>query len=261
MRIGWLPYINSLPLTYGLGNGVVKEPPAVLAAMLRSGVLDVALAPSAALFDDSSLSIVPGMCIGSDGPVRSVRLFHARPVEKIRKVAVDVESRTAALLVRVILSRKYGVDPEYVRSSEMKLIGNSEGFDAELLIGDKALRHNEDLDSLDLGAEWKELTGLPFVYAFWVVREGFRHAGLTYRLRRSKEAGQENIDGIVGSLGGYDEGMLREYFTRNIEYDLDEEKLRGFRKYNSILCEMGLVPEIVDVREYGEEDIREGARR
>ncbi len=251
MRIGSVPYINALPLTYGLDAEVVKLPPVALAKLLGSGKLDVAVAPSATLFGGHGLSVVPGICIGSDGPVKSVRLYHSCEISKIRKVAVDIESKTGALLVRVILAEKYGTSPEYVASPRGDLGESAEDYDAELLIGDKALAHDERLGFIDLGEEWKELTGLPFVFAFWVVRSGFEDPGLIGKLTRAKEEGLENLDEIIEGLPGIDPEALREYLSDNIKYDLNDDYLEGFRAFNKSLLRMGLVEREFEVRMYG----------
>ena len=251
MRIGSIPYINSLPLIYGLEKDIVKLPPVMLAKLLDQGELDAAMAPSAVLFDDPELSVVPGICIGSNGPVRSVRLYHVCEIGKIGRVAVDIESKTAALLVQVILHEKYGVNPEYSASPEICLKGSAEGFDAELLIGDKALNHGEDLNFIDLGKEWYELTGLPFVYAFWVVRNGFGTDDLVERLTMARERGLRKIEEIIAGLPQYDPDMLRIYFSENIKYHLDNDFLAGFRRFNKSLIKMGLVQQEVEISTYG----------
>ena len=134
LRIGCVPYLNARPLIYGIEDEVVRVPPATLVRLLRAGLIDVALAPSVVLFDSDDYQVIPGIAIGSCGPVRSVVLFHLRRPKRLRTVVVDNESHSSVMLLKVLLAKRYGAAPTYTPSWRISL--KSSTYDAQLLIGD-----------------------------------------------------------------------------------------------------------------------------
>src|SRR6202011_3428609 len=116
--------------------------------------------------------VVPDIAITSHGPVLSVTLFSRRPWAEIRRVALDAGSRTSAALTQILLRKRHGVAPELVPLA-MDADAEDTDADAVLLIGDRAMRACLPgfTYAFDLGQEWFDWTGLPFVYAVWAVRE------------------------------------------------------------------------------------------
>ena len=152
--------------------------PAECADRLESGLADIGIVPAVEL-NRQKLEIIRGAGIACHGPVRSIFLISKVPSSEIRKLAADSTSRTSVALSRVILSRKYGVEPE-VRSHAPHLPSMLEHADAALIIGDAALVLDPaDLPFhvLDLGAEWVQMTGLPMVFAVWAARAELSAAG------------------------------------------------------------------------------------
>ena len=139
-----------------------------VADALHSGDIDLGVIPSIE-YAAGDYAIVPGVGIASRGPVRSVSLFHRRPLSEVRRVALDSSSRTSAALLRILLHDRLGRDPEYVvmNPSLPDMLATA---DAALLIGDRALYFEGEESRLDLGQEWTDRTALPFVWAFWAGR-------------------------------------------------------------------------------------------
>ncbi len=175
-RFGIVHYLNSWPLawTFLRRQGPawaepVYLPPSRVADGLASGDLEVGLVPSAELQRIPGLAVVPGLCIASQHEVKSVLLVSQVPPERIRRVALDESSRTSAVLVQLLLAERHGVRPE-VAPFRPELEAMLATADAALLIGDPALRvDRRGLHVVDLAAEWRALTGLPFVFAVWAV--------------------------------------------------------------------------------------------
>ena len=178
VRVGAVNYLNSKPLICDLeslapGADLVLDVPSRLADLLAEGRLDVALIPAIEYFRAGGYTLVPDIAIASDGPVLSVTLFSKVPWADVRRVALDAGSRTSAALTQILLRRRYGVRPEVV-PLPLDRAAEEADADAVLLIGDRAMhaclpgfRY-----AFDLGQEWRDWTGLPFVFAFWAVREG-----------------------------------------------------------------------------------------
>ncbi len=185
-RLGHIQFINCLPLYYGmvkqdvlLDVDLVRANPADLAEMIVASALEVAPIPAieyARHADD--LVLLPDIAITSDGEVQSILLVSTVPADQLtgRTVALAANSRTSQVLARILLAKRWGVEPSYV-SMPPDLPAMLRDADAALLIGDEALREywepTPGLTAYDLGAEWTAWTGLPMVYAVWAVRRGF----------------------------------------------------------------------------------------
>ena len=251
MRIGIVHYINSRPLSRGLlrreaGAAFSCEllPPATIADRLRDGTLDAGLVPSIELARIPGLEVVPGLAIAAMHEVRSVLLVSKVPVGEIGSVALDENSRTSAALVRLLLEERYGLSPEY-RPAAADLEAMLRDNDAALLIGDPALVvPRERYVVLDLAGEWLEMTGLPFVFAVWAARSG-TGAGLAAALHASYEIGLAELDEIVAETAaesGLPAPVLRDYYTRNLRFEMGPAEQAGLAEFLRRAHAAGLVP-------------------
>ncbi len=175
-------------------------------------------------------SIVPGIAIASRGPVLSVTLFSRSPWAKIKRIALDEGSRTSAALTKIICAKRHGIRPECV---PLPLETDPEKIDADavLLIGDRAMRACMPgfTHAYDLGQEWHEWTGLPFVYAFWAVRSGVELGAAEEALHEAKRQGLERIGEIAqreAKVLGLDAGFCRRYLQTIIQFDLGRASRR-----------------------------------
>jgi chorismate dehydratase len=183
IRLGCVNFLNGLPLIYPLQAGLLPHPfeisldvPSVLVEKLSKGELDIALASSAALMRlGQDYSYIPGIGICSDGPVHSVMIYYNGEISSLKCVYTDPSSVTGNLLARIILDKAYGIQPKFPphEKAPKKRDTLKEG-EGRVLIGDRALRaHFGTHQCFDLGIAWKELTGLPFIYALWIGRREF----------------------------------------------------------------------------------------
>lgn len=145
------------------------SPTAVYQA-LRAGACDAGLLPVARLRELSHRYVPLGAYgIACTGAVRSVVLFSRMPLPELfasqSPVFITHKSETSRQLLRVLARSAYGVD--IVETMQR------DGAMAELLIGDDAIAVRKESESVlmtDLGEWWHQETGLPFVFARWVVR-------------------------------------------------------------------------------------------
>lgn len=259
VRLGAVSYLNAEPPVHGLdGDGgagfrVEREVPSRVARRLHAGEVDLGLVPSVELaFGD--YAIVPGVGIGSRGPVRSVCLFHRGPLERVGRVAVDTSSRTSAALVKVLLHERLGRDPLYV-PMRPSLTGMLAVADAALLIGDPALDEESDAERLDLGEEWTRLTGLPFVYAFWAGRAGAVGPAEVRRLQAALGSGLQALPAIASRRAAGDPARARRYeayLRESIVYRLGEEEQAGLREFFRRAHALSLVPAVPELRFHAE---------
>jgi chorismate dehydratase len=234
-------YLNTVPLVWGMLHGGQRglfdlsfAIPAECADRLADGRADIGIVPSVEL-NRQKLEIIRGTGIACHGPVRSILLISKVPFEEIRTLATDACSRTSVALSRIVLAKKYGVEPRLF--SERPHLGSMlEHCDAALIIGDAALvLDTADLPFhvLDLGTEWTEMTGLPMVFAVWAARAEAPVQDPAPFLE-SLRFGMAHIDDIVRqehSKLGISEALAREYLTRNIVFELGDREYEGLTKF------------------------------
>lgn len=260
IRAGAVTYLNTKPLIEGLPALAPQaelhlDLPSRLADRLAAGDLDVALIPVVEYFRAGSYTVVPGVSIASRGPVLSVTLFSRVPWPDIRSVALDEGSRTSAALTRILLEKRYGVRAQTTQLP-MAVAADDMATDAVLLIGDRAMKACLPgfAHAYDLGQEWFDWTGLPFVYAVWAVRAGADLRGVDRALRACRDHGVTRVGAIAareaGPLG-LDPGFCRRYLSNILSFDLGPRELAGLGRYYELARDLGLAPEGVDLEFYG----------
>ena len=217
--------------------------PAECADRLESGLADIGIVPAVEL-NRQKLEIIRGAGIACHGPVRSIFLISKVPYAEIRKLATDSTSRTSVALSRVILARKYGVEPE-VRSHAPHLPSMLENADAALIIGDAALVLDPaDLPFhvLDLGAEWVANDRA----CRWCSRFGPRAPSCRRRIpsRSSIPCASDcaHIDDIARSEHakvGVSEDLARSYLKDNIVFELGDREYAGLKTFLQYASELG----------------------
>jgi chorismate dehydratase len=248
-------YLNTVPLVWGLQHAPESHPfgpalrgtfdlqfalPAECADQLASGRADIGIVPVIEMARQS-LDYFPGTGIACHGPVRSILLVSKVPFREIRTLATDSGSRTSAMLAQVILAERFGVRPRvFSHPADLaKMLGQA---DAALLIGDAALRvdpatlpfETPALQTLDLGAEWVALTGLPMVFAVWAGRKEIVHEAHGQVFLESLRYGLTHMDDIVAAEAParqFDADLVRRYLTHHIVFELGEKDYEGMRLY------------------------------
>jgi chorismate dehydratase len=264
-RLGAVSYLNSRPLVHGLDRGENRErfrvefdTPSRCAARLAESEFDLALVPSIEFARRRQACAVPGVCIASDGAAASVLLFSGRLVEQVRTVAVDTSSRTSAALLRILMRERFGADPVFT-DEPPDLAAMLARHDAALLIGDRALDAGRDhppgLLVYDLGAEWKALTGLPFVFAFWAGRAGAAGAEDVAALQNALASGLAHLPEIAsrwsGEAGRRPDDALR-YLRENMRYRWGQRESDGLLRFFLLAGRHGLLEEVSEVAFFGE---------
>jgi chorismate dehydratase len=244
VRIGCVQYLNSRPLIHGLCD-VRLEHPRVLAEALRTGQLDAALVP---VFEwlraPDDYVAVGDVGITSQGPVYSVFVAHERPLEKLRGVIADPASLTSIHLFQVLTQGAMQLnlpllkrDPLYVPSPEL----------GELWIGNQAiahrLKHEDDGTQFwDLGEAWTNWTGLPFVYALWVLRRDLPNAPqVASAFRAVASDGVAHIPEIALEEREFGHELALKYLMRNIGFSVNEHALAGLLRFRAELVERGFI--------------------
>ena len=209
--------------------------PSDCADQLASGAADIGIVPAIEMARQK-LEYFPGTGIACHGAVRSILLISRVPWRQIRTLAADAGSRSSVMLARVILAEKYGVKPE-VRALPPDLALMLGQADAALVIGDPALRLDPatlPFETLDLGAEWNSMTGLPMVFAVWAGRKEVMREQYGNAFTASCRYGVEHTLEIVreeAAPRGISQELARDYLTRRIVFELGERDYQGMNLY------------------------------
>jgi chorismate dehydratase len=237
--------------------------PARCAGELAAGEADIGLVPVAAYATTPSLLVVPGCTVAALDRVRSIILV-VRPsegVSGVRTIAADTSSQTSYAYTRILCNIFWKIPAVFI-PHEPDLESMLEAADAALLIGDPALLALEDRDAraartgerllyLDLAHEWRGFTGLPWVSAFWAVREGSLDetlvgaSELVQDLQTSRDHGLEHIEDLASEWStriAVPEATIRFYLSKNIHYILDEACLSGLDQFYRYAAECGALP-------------------
>ena len=251
VRLGAVSYLNVRPLVYGLEQRpdavtVRFDVPSDCARLLAAGEIDLGMVPSIAWLDRPGDCIVPGICIGSDGPVASVALFTRKPISAVRAIALDTSSRTSVALVKILCTRRFQISPAFVHRSP-DLDSMLASADAALVIGDRALfadQRAHRAEKVDLGAVWTEMTGLPFVWAFWSGRPDAVRSGTVELLQAAAEDGMAHSDSIAGAYCADNPARVpiaQRYLRENLAFRLTARALDGLRTFYAEALHAGLV--------------------
>lgn len=259
LRLGAVSYLNAKPLVFGLDAyrdqfDVRFDVPAKCAELLHDGRVDLGLIP-AIEYLRGDYAIVPDVAIASDGPVASVAVFTRAPIAEVRTLALDMSSRTSVALTRILCAKHWRIAPAFV-PAEPNLDAMLSRADAALVIGDPAFAIDAaeaGVSKIDLGAEWKAMTGLPFVYAMWVGRPGAVSSSQSRVLQQSRDRGVTNLAAIATEAAAGDAVMAQgalAYLRDNLRYGLGDAERAGLRRFHALAVEAGVFPELKPLRFY-----------
>ena len=251
LRLGAVSYLNTKPLVYGLDANphsfsVRFDVPSRCAELLHEGRVDLGLIP-AIEYLAGDYRIVPDVAIASDGDVATVALFTRMPIDEVKSIALDVSSRTSVALTRILCAAHWGISPSFA-PAEPDLDAMLRRADAALVIGDPAFEIDpmaRGLVKIDLGGEWKVLTGLPFVYAMWTGRPGAASPAHCRALKHARDEGVLHLAEIAKDVSGGDPVRERRslvYLRDNLRYGLGEAEAAGLRRFHELAAETGLAP-------------------
>ena len=167
-------------------------------------------------------------------------------MERVTTLACDTDSHTSVALARILFAERYGAAPEMVPLTDAAA-PEARGPVARLLIGDKVVSAEpRDLPyQLDLGEAWKQLTGLPFVFAIWMARRGADLGNLPLRLERAKRDGLANVESIIAKEApprGWPLDVAHRYLTEYLQFDIGPSQLRAIELFHTLAHRHGVLP-------------------
>lgn len=239
--VGCVSYLNSKPLIDPLVDRPDVEVhfavPARLVDLMAARQVDAALMPIVD-YQNCPIPVVlaPGGAICCDGPTLTVRIFSKVPPTDITHLYADTDSHTSVILAQVILRELYKREPELI-AANMYAPPPAEA-QTLLLIGDKVVNgapsDAEYPFQLDLGEQWKRLTGLPFVFAMWMMPADKANADLATLLAEARQRGGEITDHLVEKYAAekrWPADLARRYFTEYLQYAVTPRCRQGIEKF------------------------------
>ena len=237
LRIGCVKYLNARPLIYGWPGEVDFDHPSALCRKLANGELGVALVSSIQYLADPIYTVVDDVAVVSEGPVESVFLAHVGALDDVDEIILDPASRAAETLLRCLLAItrmrvRFLAPSDYTPMTRTR---------AQLLIGDQALRfraeHAGEYEFRDLAEWWRELTGLPFVFALWLIRPEIEDAhALADRLRARRDANMRALDQLIAAENEFTPEFCQHYFRDCLRFSFGEREKEGLNTFRE-LCE------------------------
>lgn len=237
VKIACVEYNNTLPFLYGLKYILNTEvrfdlhlaPPSKCIDLYRENRVDIALVPIGGLTTlKDNYHIMQHICIGCNGAVDTVAILSQTPIHTITSLYLDPHSNTSNLLAKVLCQNYWNIEPQYH-------LGDTDYTQSSILaIGDKVL----DLESnyaykYDLGAVWKEYSGLPFVFAVWIVRKSIPQC-IASKIEQSFVDALRYPEKWIPSDVQIEKDRLHHYLTENIVYRFDNSMREGLNLYNSL---------------------------
>jgi chorismate dehydratase len=250
LHIGCVKYLNARPLIRGWPGNVEFDHPSALCQRLAKGLLDVALVSSFEFLRNPIYRIVDDVSISSDGPVYSVVVAHRGAFSDIEEIELDPASETAVNLLRCLLA-ELGLTVRLTRA-----VPGSTGLPrARLIIGDQAIsfrqNHAGEFQFWDLGEQWKKLTGLPFVYALWLIRPEVPDAkSIAQRLRGLRDENFADIQVIMSDAvadaaakkQAITQEFLNRYYNEYLRFGFGTREKLGLQTFADLCSKHGVLP-------------------
>jgi chorismate dehydratase len=236
VKVVAVSYLNTKPLVYGFKQGMMSNEmelifdiPSRASEKLMNNEVDLGLIPVAAIPDLKEYYIISDYCIGATNPVASVCLFSEVPIEEIDSIILDYQSKTSVALLKILLKEYWNIQPLFI-NSEHEFHNEIKDNTAGLIIGDRALVQLNNFKYVyDLAEVWQLHTGLPFVFAAWVSNKKLSddfvfnfNDVIKFSLTKMDEISKEI------NFSYYD---LDKYYHYNLDYKLDEQKLRALELF------------------------------
>ncbi len=233
LKISAVSYLNTLPFVYGIQqSGILTDyelqldiPSECARKFMRKDV-DIALVPVAALNGLKSYRMLDDYCIGSKGKVRTVVLLSKVAMDKINRIHLDYHSLTSVNLVKILAKHHWKKDPVWVNLEETS-VENMLQLESLVAIGDKIFILEKEFEHVfDLATEWKNFTGLPFVFACWIAQENVKEETLntfTKALEWGVDKKQQAIEFLFDTKK-FPNVDIAEYLEKNIDFIFDKPK-------------------------------------
>lgn len=268
LTVGHITYANCAPFFHylkecGFDGQIVKGVPAELNQLLATGSLDICPASSIEYaLNADDYYVLPGHSISSIGPVQSVLLFSDLPLSSLNGVPILItgESATSVALLKLILLEFFQLEDVVFQKEDLSVEALATTSSPALLIGDRALKARLGAIGadmvIDLGELWYHYTGLPFVFALWVVNKSIalnqegEVCEFVRQLKLSCNKAFLSLDAVARESAEKEwmgvDGLID--YWQQVSYDLDPLHIEGLRCFYLLLEKHGMIDAVPEIK-------------
>jgi len=229
IRVSAVSYTNTKPFVYGLQHSALinlielsLDNPADCAKKLINDQSDIGLVPVVALLDIPGYEIISDFCIGAVTAVNSVFIFSKKPIEQIKSIRPDLQSRTSNELAKVLFKHYWHIKPQFV---------DTDDADAFVEIGDRTFGKKDKFPyAYDLAGEWINFTGLPFVFAVWAANKKIPQDFIN-EFNSALKFGLDHRKEMIAQLPSHKDFDLEDYLMNHVDFNLDSKKKEALEKF------------------------------
>lgn len=246
IKVSAVSYLNTKPFLYGIENSDILNEielsvdiPSVCADKLLRGEVYLGLVPVVVIPELNKANLlgqraclISDFCIGATGPVKTVCIYSQCPIDQVKTLYLDYQSRTSIELTKILLREYWKIEPKLIMAKkeyESKIAKTTAG----LIIGDRAIELGMNYEyEYDLAEAWVNMTGLPFVFAAWISNR-ILPIDFTQRFNEALKYGIDSIPAVTELIKTqYNHRFdLLGYFRNHISYPMDEDKKKGMKMF------------------------------
>lgn len=238
IRVSAVSYTNTYPFLNGIRKSKVMEQidlsvdyPSACAQKVIDDQADIGIIPTAALLSLPEYYINTDFCIGTEGAVDSVFIFANKPIEEVKTLRLDKQSRTSNGLARILIKNYWKQEVELVTDESVE-------SDAYVLIGDRTFGKKNAVPYVyDLGKEWFNFTGLPFAFALWVSNKKLPTT-FVEQFNEALAYGVEHATDVIAGLPEFEGFDYTKYLTQHLNFHLTDKKREAVQLYLRYLKEL-----------------------
>lgn len=229
-------YTNTLPFKWALKRSeflksidLQEDIPSICAQKLKYKQVDIALVPVALLAELDQYYIETDYCIGANGKVDSVKLYSPVPLDQIKSITLDYQSKSSITLTKVLVKFFWKLNVTFL-DAKPGFEEDIKNTNAAVIIGDRTFGlEGKHAYEFDLAEEWKTFTGLPFVFAAWVSTEKLPEEFIA-TFNKVLKNGMDNIEQAVEedyAIKNLSKEDTLTYLTQRIDYKLTDDKRKA----------------------------------
>ena len=241
IKISIVNYYNTLPFRWALKNSSLinqidlqEDIPSICAQKLKFNQVAIGLVPVALLNELDNYTIITDYCIGANGKVDSVKLYSNVDLNKIKTITLDYQSKSSITLTKILAKEFWKIKPIY-EEGKPGFENNVKDYNATVVIGDRTFDLNGKFKfEWDLSEEWKKFTGLPFVFAAWVINSDKVPEAFINEFNAILGHGVKNIAASIKadvSIRANPNFDPFNYLTKRIDYLFDKDKKEALQLF------------------------------
>ncbi|MBW4891906.1 menaquinone biosynthesis protein [Mucilaginibacter sp. HMF5004] len=244
IRISAVSYTNTKPFIYGLQHSGILDKidlsldtPSDCAQKLIDDRVDIGLIPVAAVLNITEWNIISDYCIGAVGAVNSVFIFSNTPIQDIRYLQLDPQSRSSNNLAKVLLKNYWKLNPELIVNAPeyAQLPDDRTAF---VQIGDRTFGKKDKYTFVyDLAEEWQKFTGLPFMFAGWIANKPIP-ADFIADFNKALKLGLDCRQELFKELPVFENFDIEDYLMHKIDFNITDDKLKAMQLFLKLIQEL-----------------------